>query len=385
MNTINTNEATNPFVTKTEGSASTSVKLDTDSFDRIDKKATESKDDTVNFSSKSQFMLNLQIYAHTLSDEERNQFVDTLEQSDDGMFNDEFLKNLRNPPTFAIESWDAVREELAGDPLFCGLPEGTTQEITVMYSGVTKIGTWNFHELSRSRDIHETDYLTRKLEQLKVKASKELSKQDLATITGTMDVSVGASKNFLNSSYALFRTNYDYEVAAQAILKLPMSDGLKKEYSILLSDIRSSQSQKASDYIDQQERKIQNFPQFEGTIREEIQALKEGLEINKELQQKILHSKNGLFGLEDSFQMLIRNSESIKGESSENISDMFNHFTDQINEFNRIFIEKDRGASLQSKPQQNHPALDLAFNETQELTNQYISAIKTHMADNGTP
>ena len=49
MNTINTNEATNPFVTKTEGSASTSVKLDTDSFDRIDKKATESKDDTVNF------------------------------------------------------------------------------------------------------------------------------------------------------------------------------------------------------------------------------------------------------------------------------------------------------------------------------------------------
>ena len=330
-------------------------------------------------------MLNLQIYAHTLSDEERNQFVDTLEQSDDGMFNDEFLQNLRNPPTFAIESWDTVREELAGDPLFCGLPEGTTQEITVMYSGVTKIGTWNFHDLSRSRDIHETDYLTRKLEQLKVKASKELSKQDLATITGTMDVAVGASKNFLNSSYALFRTNYDYEVAAQAILKLPMSDGLKEEYSILLSDIRSSQSQKTSDYIDQQERKIQNFPQFEGTIREEIQALKEGLEINKELQQNILHSKNGLFGVEDSFQMLIRNSESIKRESSENISDMFNHFTDQINEFNRIFIEKDGGASLQSKPQQNHPALDLAFNETQELTNQYISAIKTHMADNGTP
>ena len=222
-------------------------------------------------------------------------------------------------------------------------------EITILYSGPTLIGQWNFHDISRSSDIHETDHLTSKLDQLTSKASKELSDQDLNTITGTMSAAVKGSRNYLNSSYTLFRTNYDYEVATQAISKLPMSDELKGEYSNLLSEVRSFQSQQNSDYIDQQEIKAQRYPQFTDTIRQEIQALKEGLEINKDLQQSISHSKDGLLGVEDYFQSLISDAEYIERDSSEQVSDMFDHFTKQLGEFDRLFIEKDWGRTVVKK------------------------------------
>lgn len=386
MSTVNTTIATGPYLPKFDNSAvSNDVKFDKKIFDRIDSKAATESGDTVNFSSRAQFLFNLQTYSHTLADEERNQFADGIAQSGDEIFDENFVQHIRDSPftkegIFRIDP--ETREKMESSII--GKEGFVHQELTVLYSGPTLIGQWNFHKISGSGDIHETDHLTNQLDQLTSKAAKKLSKQDLATMTGTMGRAIDASRNDLNSSYALFRTNYDYEVAEQAISKLPMSDGLKEEFSNLLSEVRSFQNQRNSDYIDQQEIKIQNYPQFEGIIKEEIQALKEGLEINTELQQSISHSQNGLFGVENYFQILIKNSESIEGESSENISDMFNHFTDQVSEFNRIFIEKDWGTARNKKEVTRDPVMDTAVEETQELTNQYIVAINSYMANQNT-
>lgn len=384
MSTINTSIASNPFIAKSENSVvSSGVKFANELFDLIDSNAAERRDDTVNFSSKAQFMLNLQRYSYTLSDEERYQFVDGLEQSSDEVFDEEFLQHLRNPIT-VTEDWFYVSPQMQAKmdkPIFSD-PGGDTPEITIGYAGPTIIGQWNFRSLSSSSDIHETDHLTSKLDQLTSKASKELSNQDIRTITGTMSAAVKGSRNYLNSSYALFRTNYDFEVAEQAISKLPMSDELKGEYSNLLSEIRSFQYQRNSDHIDQQEKKIQSMPQFEGIIREEIQTLKEGIKINKELQESISHSKNGLLGVENHFQILMKNAESIVRDSSNQISNMFDHFTKQLDDFDRLYIEKDWGQNSSRAPQPRDPVLDLAFEKTQELTNQYILAINSYAANN---
>jgi cell division protein FtsB len=334
-------------------------------------------------------MLNLQRYAYTLSDEERHQFADALEQSDDEVFDEKFISWIRDPPSY--EYYEGIKFSISPEvqakmdtPIFSD-PGGDSPPLPIgTYSGINLIGTWNFRPLSSSSDIHETDNLTRKVDQLKSKASKELSDEDTRTITGAMTVAVKGSRSYLNSSYALFRGNYDYEVAEQAISKLPMSDELKGEYSNLLSEIRSFQYQRNSDHIDQQEKKIQSMPQFEGIIREEIQTLKEGLAINKELQESISHSQNGLFGVEDYFQILMRNAESVERDSSEQISDMFEHFTDQLAMFDRLYIETDRGQDSRQKTQPRDPVMDLAFEETQKLTNQYIVAINSYMANENT-
>ena len=49
--------------------------LDSTAFDRIDSKADAGREDTVNFSSETQFKLNLQTYAFGLSNTERAKFV----------------------------------------------------------------------------------------------------------------------------------------------------------------------------------------------------------------------------------------------------------------------------------------------------------------------
>ncbi|EAT15759.1 hypothetical protein HTZ97_10445 [Desulfuromonas acetoxidans] len=377
MNTINTafNKSANLEA----------LTLDSKAFDRIDSKVEAGREDTVHFSSEAQFKLNLQTYAFGLSDTERGKFVDALEQSDEAFFDENFLQWLRNPPnseTFRL-TVDPELEARINDvgPITGGV--ASDSEIIIQYSGSTLIGEWSFHEaLSSSGDIHETDHLTEKLDQLTTKASEELSGQDQATITGAMDSAIRSSRNYLNSSFSLFKANYDYEVAAQAIAKLPMSDGLKEEYSNFLSEIRAFQEQLMTDHIDQQERKIQRFPQFSEAIGEEIQALEEGLEINAKLQQSISNSENGLLGAEDYFQGLIENAEYIKRDSSEQISEMFNHYAENLGEFNRIYIEKDWGLSS-SQQAKSDPALDLVFQETQELTNHYISAINAYMANTG--
>ena len=377
MNSINTNF--------NKSANLETLTLDSKAFDRIDSKVESGREDTVNFSSEAQFKLNLQTYAFGLSDTERGKFVDALEQSDESFFDEKFLQWLRDPPhdeTFKLTvapELDARAKDMG--PITGGV--AIDQEIIVQYSGPTLIGEWSFHEaLSSSGDIHETDHLTGKLGQLASKALEELSRQDQATITGAMDSAIRSSRNYLNSSFSLFKANYDYEVAAQAIAKLPMSDGLKKEYSNFLSEIRAFQEQLITDHIDQQEIKMQRFPHFSEAIGKEIQALEEGLEINEKLQQSISNSENGLFGAEDYFQGLIEDSEHIKRDSSDQISDMFNHYRENLGEFNRIYIEKDWGLNS-SQQAKSDPALDLAFEETQELTNHYISAITAYMANTG--
>ena len=377
MNTINTN-----FNNSANLEA---LNFDSNAFERIDSKAEAERGDAVNFSSEAQFKLNLQRYAFGLSDTERAKFVDALEQSDEAFFDEKFLHWLKDPPndeTFRL-SVDPELEARAKEvgPITGGV--AVDSEIIVQYSGPTLIGEWSFHEaLSSSGDIHETDHLTGKLAQLTSEALEELSGQDQATITGAMDSAIRSSRSYLNSSFSLFKANYDYEIAAQAIAKLPMRDGLKEEYSNLLSEIRSFQGRLMTDHIDQQERKMQKFPQFSGAIGQEIQALEEGLEINAKLQQSISNSENGLLGVEDYFQGLIEDAEHIKRDSSEQISDMFNHYAENLGEFNRIYIEKDWG--LNSSQQANSdPALDSAFQETRELTDQYISAINAYMANTG--
>jgi hypothetical protein len=382
MNIVNTNIATNPFLAKSDNSASSSnVKLDTELFDSIDSKAATEYGDTVNFSSKSLFMFKLIEHAQKLSDEDRKQFANALEQSGDEMFDDNFLRNIRETPTIKVEPWV---DDLEKDPLLFSDLGGDTPEITIGYAGPTIIGQWNFRTLSSSSDIHETDHLTGKLDQLTSKASKELSNQDLRTITGTMNAAVEASRNYLNSSYALFRTNYDYEIAEQSISKLPMSDELKEEYSNLLSDIRSFQYQRNSDYIDELESKIQSMPQFSGIIGEEIQTLKEGVEINKELQESISHSSDGLLGVENYFQILMTNAESIERDSSDQISDMFDHFSKQLDDFDRLYIEKDWGQNSNPNLKPRNPVLDVVSQETIDLTNQYILAIDSYLANQNT-
>lgn len=387
MNTINASIATNPFLAKSENSANSSnVKLDNSLFDSIDSKTTARRDDTVGFSSKGQFMINIQRHVYKLSDAERNQFVDVLEQSSEQIFDENFFHRLRNPMTITEDMLHTPPEMLARMKEVGSIGEVGIDhpKLTIgTYAGVNLIGKWNFRPLSSSSDIHETDQLTRKLDQLTAKASKELSDVDSRTIAGVMSTAVKGSRSYLNSSYALFRGNYDYEVAEQAISKLPMSDGLKEDYRNLLTEIRSFQHQLNSDYIAQQQKKIQSSPQFASVIKEEIQTLEEGLQINKELQQSISHSQNGLFGAENHFQILMRNAESIQRDSSEQISDMFNCFTDQLNMFDRIYIEKDWGTDSSNKLTRD-PVMDLAFQETQELTSQYIVAINSYMANQNT-
>lgn len=376
MSTINTAIATTSLLAKSENSTSpSSVTIElADFFDEIDSKTEARRDDTVNFSSEGQFKLNIQSHAFSLLGEERTQFIDALDQSGEEIFDEEFISWLRCPQT---ELNSMINRDYQPINPFTDVHPDT--EFTVLYSGPTLIGNWNFTEVSRSSDIHETDHLTNRLDRLSSKASKVLSDQDLATVTGTMKRAVQASQNNLDSSYSIFRTNYDYEVADQAISKLSMSDSLEKQYRNFLSDIKSFQHQRIVDSIDQQEKQIQNLPQYSGILTEEREALEEGLRINEKLQNSIADSKDGLFGVENYFQILIRDSEPIKGESSENISDMFNHFTDQVNEFNRIFIEKDRGESLYPNIHSD-PVIDTAFEETQELTKQYISAINAYMS-----
>ena len=99
MSTINTAITSNPFINNfaNSGDINDLQRALSESFNSIDNDAEGRRDDTVGFSSKAQFMLNLQTYAFSLSDEERYQFVDVLEQSDDEMFDEKFLEHMRNP------------------------------------------------------------------------------------------------------------------------------------------------------------------------------------------------------------------------------------------------------------------------------------------------
>ncbi len=61
-------------------------------------------------------------------------------------------------------------------------------------------------------------------------------------------------------------------------------------------------------------------------------------------------NEGGLLGSKDYFQSLISNAEYIERTSSCQISVMFDHYTEQLGEFDRIFIEKDWGLN----PSQTH-------------------------------
>lgn len=404
MSTINTGIATSSFMNNfaNTGDISGLQRAVSKSFNSIDNVAEGRRDDTVGFSSKSQFMLNLQTYAYSLSDEERNQFVDVLEQSDDEMFDKKLLEFMRNPPsaddyTFVTPPEMQARMNEVGPMDGSGSvdPEG----LIVQYSGPILIGAFGFQAIPHSGDIHETDHLDSRLDQLTNKASQELSKQDLATLTGTMEVSVKSSQNYLHTTYSLFRTNYDYEIAAKAIEELPLSDGLKEGYKNFLSDIKEFQNERITDSIEKVEKQIQELPQYENMLRDEVRAKEESLAINKELQESLSHSKNGLLENEKYFQLLIDKADFIDKDMSiapelfnmigstygftnedKTIPGMFEHYQDQYEAFDRRFIEKDWTVDKQSL---DDPSLNQAFEETHELTNQYITAINAYMANFG--
>ena len=272
------------------------------------------------------------------------------------------------------------------------------QGLIVHYRGPVLIGPFGFQSIPRSGDIHETDHLDSRLDQLTNKVSQELSEQDLATLTGTMEVSIKASQNYLHTTYSLFRTNYDYEIAEKAIEELPLSAGSKEDYKNFLSDIKKFQNKRITDSIEKAEKQIHQLPQYEDILQEEIRAKEESLEINKKLQESLSHSENGLLGNEKYFQMLIDDADFIDkkmtiapdlfkligkdGLVNENktIPEMFEHYKAQYKAFERRYLEKDWTVEKQSL---DDPVLDQAFEAAHELTNQYILAINTYMANAG--
>ncbi len=404
MSTINANIATKSFFTFTAkpensvGLGTITPRL-TDLFDEIDKKTEARKNDTVKFSSEGQFKINIQNYAFSLSDEERSQFVDALEQSGDKTFDEKFLNNLRNP------GWPkniklVVSQEMQAqmEASIIGKKGIEHPEIIVDYSKMHSIGPFSFQPVSRYGEIHDIDHLSSRLDKLNNKAAEQLSKQDLVTLAGSMDNAVKASRNKLNSTYSLFRTNYEYEVAEKAIDLLPLGDGLKKDYKAFLSDIKNFQNNQITKSIADLEKKIDKLPQFRKTIEKELQSTKEGLRINMQLQEALAHSRSGLLGTgnEKYFQMLIDKSESINkditipedlfhiigstyGLSNENktVSQMFDYYRGEFENFENHIANKGLTVEQQAS---GDPVIDQAFEETQMLSKQYIQAITTYMS-----
>ncbi len=158
------------------------------------------------------------------------------------------------------------------------------------------------------------------------------------------------------------------------------------------------QNKRITDSIEKAEKQIHQLPQYEDILQEEIRAKEESVEINKKLQESVSHSENGLLGNEKYFQMLIDNADFIDknmtiapdlfkligkdGLVNENktIPEMFEHYKAQYEAFERRYLEKDWTVEKQSL---DDPVLDQAFEAAHELTNQYILAINTYMANAG--
>ncbi|TGG89399.1 hypothetical protein E4656_19885 [Natronospirillum operosum] len=365
--TIATNGLPSNLLNWVKGNAEAGLPvIDDQVFQQIDQLTNA---DQVRFSSRAQFLFNIQSHAHTLNEQERDEFVDLLAQVDQPLFDQDLLEYIRNPtvPVFAepaemYQSKTGLSDEVPTEPIIV-----VASAARVFNGGHTSsIGQFN----------PDSGRLQARFAELSEQAFNELDQQDATTVTETVKHALEYGNRLLNSAESLFHSNYEFARVEHILQSLPVSDALKAGFGELINDARSAQNRMLARYQQAQEQKLTTMPRFRDVLLADIESVAEIISVNTRLQNFLAHPDQDILDAGSYFRRLLDDASYLNKLSEREMERLFDHYAHQRAEDERIFVERDwLGESL---PQYVPESYEEEVHQTQELTRQFIDALATY-------
>jgi len=344
-------------------------------FDDVDKETSTKEGVSANLSSQAQFMFSLQVHAANLNDEDRTEFADAVQKTQNPLFDDAFIDDLKVSHYFApnIDPESIKPSSIDIHPKSDEIPE-------IIVTSVGKISEFTKPYQIQGMDdgTHIINELNESLEELSVHADAQLSKQDAATMKGTFQNAIVATNNQQSDWYSMLKTHHQFDLASQAIEKLPLSEDLKTGYELFLSHLKDVTYAVSEIAIKESESFLDRLPQkYHGDIEVDIQKMKEGVEVSKKFGEYLESNNNSLKGSEDVFKGLINTTQIMDKPSSIELSGTMNWLEDDADYFQFKMIDKE---FIQEIPKRlPSEAITFHQNQSTNISNQFIDAINSYI------
>lgn len=344
------------------------------SFAEIDKESASKDGFSTSISSKGQFLLNIQVYASGLDEDQRNLFVSGIEKTSSHIFEVNFLNSLKNPNSSPVidEERSIVTRQLNIDP---NGELGPDQQVLVGLGGPIS-------EYSRSVKTHGFDNsyrvsLKEKLDELSLSSASELSKQDALTMRATFEKAIFGVTNQQSDWYSMLNSYHGIDLANQATESLPLSMELKSKYGSLLSDIKSAIFATTQQEISKLEQSLSTATQYRSTTEEAIEMMKEGLSVSRKFGAFLTSNDNRMEGSDEFFMQLINDSKLIDRPSSDDFKGTINWLAEKTAHFQKQSIDHDFSAA--TTVERSNEASDFNASKAESLSNQFINAINSYL------
>ena len=328
----------------------------------------------VSLSSTSLFLFELNTYANSLSDEGRHQFADTLEASGDPIFSQGFLDSVRYSMSHGgVSPGEGV---IGNEPA-----SGNQFGVIAMYGGSIPYNGLTVNYLDDYANSGKAPF-NAALEQILTDTNDELSQQDRASIQSTFERAIYSSFTALKSDFDIFSVNYQFLIAQDVIDGFDMSDETSSDLSSLLNDLKENNLQENSRNLAQALQDAEKFPGQASEILASAEKTREGIKLNKLLQNHLETSTSNLLGNERYYTELIQGSNSIESSGIGEYADLFDYYRIQENQFTRSYIAKNWNTEVALNNEEVMGESQIVEPEqlVSGLASKYIDAVNAYLA-----